>query len=579
MKRTHTCGELNEKHIGSKVTLQGWVDTVRDHGSMTFIDLRDRYGQTQLLFKKDSNLFEKVKDIGREFVLEVGGTVKRRKSGTENKGIPTGDIELAVENMKVISKSETLPIDFKDEEGITGEDSRLKYRYLDLRRKKLQQNFIIRHKVMMAIRKHLDENGFIEVETPLLAKSSPEGSREYLIPSRLHKGKFYALPQSPQIFKQMLMVGGFDRYFQIARCARDEDLRADRQPDFTQLDIEMSFPEGDEDIHHVAEGVMKAMLKVTNKDIKTPFMRIDYDEAMEKYGSDKPDLRFGMEFNDLSDIFSKSGFESFKEKTVKGLVIKENETPLLSKNDFEELEGIAKTNKAKGLVVGKVIKNKIDSKISEYLSDDEMKGVIEKCNAKDNDVILMIGGPKKTTLTSLGQVRLKVGEKLGLQKGDSFLWVVNFPLFEWGEEENKITAARHPFTHVKNEHLDIMESDPLKVKAQAYDLVWNGVELASGSIRIHEPELQDKIFKVLGYSNEEVKLKFGFMINAFKYGTPPHGGIGLGLDRIIMLMTGSKTVRDVIAFPKNNNGVSLMDDNPSEVSEKQLKELNIKIVK
>jgi aspartyl-tRNA synthetase len=568
---------LNEKHIGDKATLQGWVDTVRDHGSMTFIDLRDRYGQTQLLFKKGSDLFEKVKGIGREFVLEVEGTVKRRKEGTENKSLPTGEIELSVENMKVLSKSEPIPIDL-NEEGITGEDLRLKYRYLDLRRKKLQQNFIIRHKVMMAIRKHLDENGFIEVETPILAKSSPEGSREFLVPSRVYKGKFYALPQSPQIFKQMLMVGGFDRYFQIARCARDEDLRADRQPDFTQLDIEMSFSEV-EDIHRVVEGVMKAALKVVDHDIKTPFMKMDYDEAMEKYGSDKPDLRFGMEFTDFSDVFSKSGFENFKGKTVKGLVVKGSEALPLSKKDFDELENVAKTNRAKGLVIGKVVKNKIDSKISKYLSDDEMKSVIEKSNAKDNDMILMIGGPKKTTLTSLGQVRLKVGEKLGLQKGDSFLWVVNFPLFEWGEEEKKITAAHHPFTHVKSEHLDIVESDPLKAKAQAYDLVWNGVELASGSIRIHEPELQERVFRVLGYSKEEVQRKFGFMINAFKYGTPPHGGIGLGLDRIIMVITGSKSVRDVIAFPKNNNGMSLMDDSPSEVDEKQLKELGIKIVK
>jgi aspartyl-tRNA synthetase len=577
MKRTHTCNDLNEKHIGDKATLQGWVDTVRDHGSMTFIDLRDRYGQTQLLFKKGSDLFEKVKGIGREFVLEVEGTVKRRKEGTENKSLPTGEIELSVENMKVLSKSEPIPIDL-NEEGITGEDLRLKYRYLDLRRKKLQQNFIIRHKVMMAIRKHLDENGFIEVETPILAKSSPEGSREFLVPSRVYKGKFYALPQSPQIFKQMLMVGGFDRYFQIARCARDEDLRADRQPDFTQLDIEMSFSEV-EDIHRVVEGVMKAALKVVDHDIKTPFMKMDYDEAMEKYGSDKPDLRFGMEFTDFSDVFSKSGFENFKGKTVKGLVVKGSEALPLSKKDFDELENVAKTNRAKGLVIGKVVKNKIDSKISKYLSDDEMKSVIEKSNAKDNDMILMIGGPKKTTLTSLGQVRLKVGEKLGLQKGDSFLWVVNFPLFEWGEEEKKITAAHHPFTHVKSEHLDIVESDPLKAKAQAYDLVWNGVELASGSIRIHEPELQERVFRVLGYSKEEVQRKFGFMINAFKYGTPPHGGIGLGLDRIIMVITGSKSVRDVIAFPKNNNGMSLMDDSPSEVDEKQLKELGIKIVK
>jgi len=573
MKRTHTCGDLTEKNIGEVVTLQGWVDTIRDHGSLTFIDLRDRYGETQIVLRKNSEFFEKAKEIGKEFVIQVEGEVQKRKPGTENDKLSTGRVEILAKKLEVLSKSDSLPIDLKDENA-SGDEVRLKYRYLDLRRKKLQQNLILRHKLLMEARKFFDENGFIEVETPLLAKSTPEGSRDFLVPSRINKGKFYALPQSPQLFKQMLMVGGMDKYFQIARCIRDEDLRADRQFEFTQIDIEMSFPE-QEDVQNVTEGVLKRMLAVVGKKLETPLKRMDYSEAMEKYGSDKPDLRFGLEFIDLSSVFKESSFEVFKGKTVKAIKVSK---PGFSKKDLSDFEETAKTYKAKGLVTATISKD-FESNISKHLTEKEKNEVIKKCGAVEGDMIFMIGGEWKTVVTALGKVRLKIGEKLGLQKGDSFLWIVNFPLFAWSDEEQKIVAEHHPFTSPRKEDLKLLDSDPLKVKALAYDIVWNGEEIGGGSIRIHDIELQEKIFKILGLSKEQAMEKFGFMLTAFKYGPPPHGGLALGFDRIVMNLTNAKDIRDVIAFPKDKAGVSPMDGAPSEVDEKQLKELGIKIEK
>ena len=572
MKRTHTCGELGDALVGNEVLLQGWVDTIRDHGSLTFIDLRDRYGEVQLVFKKESKFFEKVREIGKEFVLEVKGEVQKRKAGTENKNLPTGSIEIVVDHLEVLSKSDPLPIDIKSDDA-SGDEMRLKYRYLDLRRKRLQQNLILRHKLLMAARQFFDEVGFVEVETPLLAKSTPEGSRDFLVPSRINKGKFYALPQSPQLFKQMLMVGGMDKYFQIARCIRDEDLRADRQFEFTQIDLEMSFPD-QEDVQGVTENVLKRMLEAAGKKLDLPLRRMDYSEAMEKYGSDKPDLRFGLEFIDLTDIFRQSGFEIFKGKVVKAIKVSK---PGFSKRDLDDLEETAKTYKAKGLVTA-TISDKFESNVSKHLTEVEINEVVKKCGAVKGDMIFMISGDRNTVVTALGKVRLKLGEKLGLQKGDSFLWVINFPLFAWSEEEKRVVAEHHPFTSPRKEDLAILESDPLKVKALAYDIVWNGEEIGGGSIRIHDIELQARIFKILGLSKEQAMEKFGFMLTAFRFGPPPHGGLALGFDRIIMNLSESKDIRDVIAFPKDKSGVSPMDGAPGLVDEKQLKELGVKIV-
>ncbi len=572
MKRTHTCGELGDALVGKEVLLQGWVDTIRDHGSLTFIDLRDRYGEVQLVFKKESKFFEKVREIGKEFVLEVKGEVQKRKAGTENKNLPTGSIEIVVDHLEVLSKSDPLPIDIKSDDA-SGDEMRLKYRYLDLRRKRLQQNLILRHKLLMAARQFFDEVGFVEVETPLLAKSTPEGSRDFLVPSRINRGKFYALPQSPQLFKQMLMVGGMDKYFQIARCIRDEDLRADRQFEFTQIDLEMSFPD-QEDVQGVTENVLKRMLEAAGKKLDLPLRRMDYSEAMEKYGSDKPDLRFGLEFIDLTDIFRQSGFEIFKGKVVKAIKVSK---PGFSKRDLDDLEETAKTYKAKGLVTA-TISDKFESNVSKHLTEVEINEVVKKCGAVKGDMIFMISGDRNTVVTALGKVRLKLGEKLGLQKGDSFLWVINFPLFAWSEEEKRVVAEHHPFTSPRKEDLAILESDPLKVKALAYDIVWNGEEIGGGSIRIHDIELQARIFKILGLSKEQAMEKFGFMLTAFRFGPPPHGGLALGFDRIIMNLSESKDIRDVIAFPKDKSGVSPMDGAPGLVDEKQLKELGVKIV-
>ncbi|NNL20425.1 MAG: aspartate--tRNA ligase [Ignavibacteriaceae bacterium] len=581
--RTHTCGELRKINVGENIVLNGWVARRRDLGNLIFIWLRDRYGITQVVFEpvyKDA--YELAKKLRNEFVISVEGKVRIRPENAVNKELTTGEMDILVNKLEILNEAETPPFEIKNDTDAY-EDLRLRYRYLDLRRPSLQKILLLRHKMYQVTRKYFDENSFTEIETPVLMKSTPEGARDYLVPSRIHKGKFYALPQSPQQYKQLLMVSGFDRYFQIVKCFRDEDLRADRQPEFTQIDVEMSFTNREE-VFKVVEGLMKNFFKeIWNVDLSLPIPRLTYDEAMMKYGSDKPDLRFDLQLQNLNGVFTGTEFKVFGEVLKsKGIVtgIAAPGCASFSRNQVDGLTQLVKDRGAKGLVWFKVGDGKLDSPTAKFLTDKEIYDLMNKLNAKQDDLILILAGDVNSTLNQMGALRLEIAKRLGLIKPDtpkSLLWVTDFPLFEWDEETKRLYAMHHPFTSPRTEDLDLLDKEPGKVKAQAYDLVLNGNEIAGGSIRIHNANLQAIMFKALGLSEEEAQQKFGFLMNAFRYGAPPHGGIAFGFDRMVMVFAGVDSIRDTIAFPKTASALSLMDEAPSPASEEQLKELHLKI--
>ena len=581
MLRTNTCGELTLKEEGKQVTLIGWVDTVRDHGNITFIDLRDRYGLTQIVLdhKKSEEVAATGKATRREFVIQIKGTVKKRPEGTVKKNLVTGEIEIDVEEAKVITKADPIPIDLTERIN-TNEELLLKYRYLALRKEELQKILMLRHKTVKAVRDFFDEEGFMEIETPILAKSTPEGARDYLVPSRVNQGRFYALPQSPQLFKQLSMIAGFDKYMQIAKCFRDEDLRADRQPEFTQIDVEMSFIE-QKDIIALNERLMKRVWKkILDIDLTVPFPIITYKESMDRFGVDNPDMRFGLELIDLTETLSKTDFQVFNTVIENGGIIKAlnlKGKSDLSRKEISKLEDIVKVYRAKGLATLKLIDGKFDSNIVKFLSEDVLNKLKEKTKAEEKDIILIVADEKGIVNSALGNLRKELGKTYGLidESKWKFVWVVDFPMFEWSVEFNRLQAMHHPFTSPKKEDLDILESKPLEVSSDAYDLVLNGYEIGGGSIRIHDSELQARIFKALKISDDDAKEKFGFFLEAFKYGAPPHGGLAFGLDRLIMLLANTQNIRDVIAFPKNKAAESPMDGSPGKVDSKQLDELGL----
>ena len=580
MERTCGCGTLRKEDAGKKIVLIGWVNKRRSFGSLVFMDLRDRSGLMQAVF--DESLSDQVKDVRNEYILQVRGTVEVRKDPNPN--MPTGDVELHAESVVIVNKAETLPIDLSDDSS-SSEDTRLKYRYLDLRRPVLQKNLMLRHRICMIARQYLDEEGFIEVETPILARSTPEGARDYLVPSRIYNGRFWALPQSPQIFKQLLMIGGMEKYFQIARCFRDEDLRADRQPEFTQIDIEMSF--GDEEtIFGVVENLMRRIFKgVKNIDLEEHFQRLTWHECMRRFGSDKPDLRFGNEIVNLNEIFKNTGFRVFADVlAAKGEVdcIKfENAADHYSRKGLDALQEFVRHGfKAKALAYLKMNNGTLSGSVAKVLSDEEKAALIEKLSLKDNDLVLIIADKPQVAETALGALRVRLAHELDLiphEETYKFVWVTDFPMFEYSEEENRWVAAHHPFTAPKEEDIDKLFSDPEHVSSRAYDLVLNGYELLSGSIRIHDQELQEKVFEAIGMTLDEAKKKFGFFLDAFKYGTPPHGGVGIGLERLTMVLAGTDNIRDVVAFPTTNSSMDLMSESPNEVDPAQLDILGIEI--
>jgi len=584
MKRTHTCGELGIKNLDKKAALCGWVHTRRDHGGIIFIDLRDRYGLTQVVFDPsyNANAHKMAEELGREDVISAKGIVKKRREGMANPKLSTGSIEVFADELEILSESDIPPIEIDDRVD-ANEDIRLKYRYLDLRKPSMQRNIAVRHKVMRTAREYFDSHGFLEIETPILAKSTPEGARDYLVPSRVHQGKFYALPQSPQIFKQLLMVSGFDRYFQIAKCFRDEDLRADRQPEFTQIDLEMSFID-EEDIYAMIEGLLKKIWKeVLAKDIKTPFPRLTYDEVISKYGVDKPDTRFELHLVNVTDIVKNSNFQVFT-NTIKnkGIVKCINAAGCgnFSRTDIEELTSFVSIYGSKGLAWMKVTDKGLESSVVKFFDESIQREIIAKTNAKSGDLLLFVADAShKVVNEALGSLRLELARRLNLidKTKFNFLWVTDFPLLEFNEEEQRYYAMHHPFTSPKEEHIRLLDKEAWKAKAKAYDVVLNGIELGGGSIRIHRSDVQSKVFRALGISDIEAQEKFGFLLGAFKFGAPPHGGLAIGLDRLIAMLTGNESIREVIAFPKNKAAESLMDECPSEVGEKQLGELHIKL--
>lgn len=584
MYRTHTCGELNISNRGIKVILCGWVQRSRDFGGMTFIDLRDRYGITQLVFNMaiSPELCEKARKLGREFVVQAEGTVEERSN--KNRKIPTGEIEIMVEKFSVLNSSELPPFTI-EEDTDGGEELRMKYRYLDIRRATVKNNLFLRHRVAQEVRKYMDSQGFIEVETPVLIKSTPEGARDFVVPSRLQPGTFYALPQSPQTFKQLLMVAGLDKYFQIVKCFRDEDLRADRQPEFTQIDCEMSFVEQD-DVLRTFEGLAKYLFRVIkNKSFDEPFPRITYDEAITNFGTDKPDLRFGMKLTEITYLTKGHYFAVFDTSEYIGGFCAEGCSEYSRKQLDELVEFVKKPQTgAKGLVYVKYSPDgNLKSSVDKFYSAENLSEWAKAMNAKPGDLILILAGERKKTLTALSELRLEIGSRLGFRQPENYapLWVVDFPLLEWDEETKRFYAMHHPFTSAKPEDMALMESDPGKVRANAYDLVINGVEIGGGSIRIHDPSVQKLMFRILGFTEEEANEQFGFLVNAFRFGAPPHGGIAFGFDRWVALFGGQDSIRDFIAFPKNNSGRDVMIDTPSPISNKQLDELmiNIKIQK
>ena len=582
MERTHENGTLRLANVGEKVTLVGWVAKRRNLGSLVFIDLRDRSGIVQLTF--DESIADAVKDVRNEYILQVTGTVEKRKDA--NPKIATGEIEIHVESVNIVNSAETAPITITDDTD-TSEDTRLKYRYLDLRRSVLQQNLILRHKVCMVARNVLDKQGFVEVETPILARSTPEGARDYLVPSRIYNGKFWALPQSPQIYKQLLMIGGMEKYFQIARCFRDEDLRADRQPEFTQIDIEMSF--GDEDtIFAVVEDLMQNIFKETkNYILEDHFVRIPWAECMRRFGSDKPDMRFGNEIQDITSVFENTEFQVFKNTIENGGIVNcvkfENAADKYSRKGLDQLQDFVKHGfKAKALAYLKMESDVLTGSIAKVLSEEEKAKLVEQLGLANNDLVLVIADNARIVQASLGALRVRLGHELNLIPTETtykFLWVTDFPMFEYSEEDERWVAAHHPFTAPKEEDVDKLFTDPGHVSSRAYDLVLNGYELLSGSIRIHSQELQAKVFEAIGLSLEDAKARFGFFLDSFRYGTPPHGGVGIGLERLIMVLAGTDNIRDVVAFPTTNSSFDLMSEAPNVVDKKQLDILGIEISK
>ena len=585
-KRTHTCGGLNASNIGETISLNGWISKSRDLGGLHFIDLRDRYGKTQIVFNEDINkeAFDRVKKLGLEDVIGIKGKVVLRPEDAINRSIPTGEVDVEVMDLKVYNESVTPPFDINDRNSAS-EDHRLKFRYLELRTKELQHNILIRHKAAIATRNFMNDQEFVEIETPVLMKSTPEGARDFLVPSRLHQGRFYALPQSPQTYKQLLMVSGFDKYFQIVKCFRDEDFRADRQPEFTQIDIEMSFVDQDDIIGLGTNLTRHIWCSVSGIELPQEFPIITYHDAMEDYGSDKPDIRFGMKLQEMSEFVQRSNFNAFKTVLDSGGRVKAIVCPNssnYSRKIIDELtDYLKKYFGAKGLAWMKCLDGKLDAGISKFFPDDVQAEMIEKLNIKDDSIIFMIGDVQKIVFACLGALRIELAKRESMIGSDLWapLWVVDFPLVEWNEDKNRWDALHHPFTSPNTEDFDKLDSDPGSVRSFGYDIVMNGYELGGGSIRIHDKVLQSKIFTLLGIDGDEAKEKFGFLMDAFNYGAPPHGGMAFGFDRIVMLLAGSNQIRDVIAFPKTTSALSLMDNSPSKVSKEQLEELHLDIIK
>lgn len=583
MKRSHRCSELRLANVGETVTVMGWANKRRDLGGVIFVDLRDRSGILQIVFNAavSSELFNKAESIRSEYVLAVTGEIVKRSPETVNSKVETGEIEVMVRELRILSRAETPPI-YIEEDSDANESVRLKYRYIDLRRPDMQKNLILRHRVAKIARDYYDSNGFLEIETPMLTKSTPEGARDYLVPSRIHPGKFFALPQSPQLFKQLLMVSGFDRYMQIVKCFRDEDLRADRQPEFTQIDLEMSFVNVD-DVLSINEGFIKRVFnEALNVEIETPFQKMTYQEAMDRFGSDKPDIRFGLELVDISDIAADCGFKVFSDAVKNGGSVRTINAKgcgaAFSRREIDSLVEFVKIYKAKGMAWIAVEESELKSAITKFLTEGEVKAILDRVKAEPGDLICFVADKNEIVYDALGNLRLELARRLNLLEGKEFkfLWVTEFPMFEYDPEEKRWVAKHHPFTSPMDEDIHLLDTDPSKARAKAYDMVLNGTEVGGGSIRIHSQELQSKVFGLIGFTQEESWERFGFLLEAFKYGTPPHGGMAYGLDRLVMLMAGESSIRDVIAFPKVQNASCPMTNAPDSVEAKQLKELHIR---